>query len=195
MKLKDIVREPKVTSPFGVVRNFSRRPHTGIDVVSVAGERFVRAPGNGHVVWQYNIASWDRGAATRVTDLNGSEWPLGWYFSDVFGMIVTWLDDHSHVALSFCHMEPFQTADIAQHNGVVLWETRVREQTAYNVWREWYGNQHEPQAVVRGELLGVYSDCGSSMGAHVHIEARNMEVGQDDAAEWKVFDPTLVLEV
>jgi len=195
MKLSDIVRDPQITSPFGIVRPFSRRPHAGIDVISKSGERFVRAPGEGLVVWQYNITSRDRSAATAVLDEKRSEWPLGWYFSDIYGMIVTWLDTHSNLALSFCHMEPFQTADIAQHNGILLWETRVREQNKYNVWREWYGNQSNPVRILRGTIIGVYSDVGSSLGAHVHIEARHMEVGEDSAEEWKVFDPTSVLEI
>lgn len=196
MRLSDIVRDPVIQSGFGEIRpHISPKRHTGIDVVSGSGDRFLRVQGRGQGVWQYNILSPLRDAATRVRDVGGSEWPLGWYYSDRYGMMFVWLDEGSDIAFVMCHLDIFQTADIASHHGVHLWEHRKRHQTRYNVWHEFYGNPAAPAPLIGGELVGVYSDTGSSNGAHLHLEARRVEIGTDTRAEWEILDPLDHLEV
>ena len=194
MKLSDIIREPVVTSPFGAIRPFSSIPHKGIDVVSKDGERFVRAPAAGRVIWQWNVTSRGPRWSERIRTAAGVEWPLGWYYSDVFGMIASWVSEEQGIVLSFAHLEPFQTSDIAQRQGCVLWELRTRHQRAYDEWCEWYGNVQKPVTVQKGELLGVYSDVGSAMGAHTHIELRYMRLDRERKSNWVPVDPLTVIE-
>ena len=194
MKLSDMIRDPVVTSRFGEMRSFSKHPHSGVDVVSKSGERFLRVPANGHCIWQWNMTSRSRSAAVRIFDDGGAEYPMGWMYSDIFGMICTWFADDSDMAISFCHLEPFQSADIAQRAGVMLWETRERHQEDYQTWHDWYGNVEAPQAVAKGQLIGVYTDNGSSRGAHTHIELRHMTLGKDTAAKWHPIDLLSVVE-
>lgn len=196
IRLSDIVRDPQITSGYGEVREFSTKPHTGIDVVSGIGDRFLRAPFRpGQMVWQYNITSPLRVAAQRVYDRNGSEWAPGWMYADTYGMIGVWFDEDSDLALILCHMEPFQSADIASHHGVHLWEHRTRYQTRYDGWHEFYGNVTKPGTLMGGELIGVYSDTGKSIGAHLHLEVRRMEIGTDTRGEWETLDPLDHMEV
>jgi len=191
MKLSDIVEQPRIESRFGVVRDFSVHPHSGIDVTSRVGKRGVTIPEYGRVVWCWNWRSKAGDAARSIYYGDGGEWVWGWHFARTFGMEAIWFPMVGNNCLSCSHLDIAETWKVICGYGAEMRTVRQHFNAAYNVWREFISNVEQPLLLAKGSIIGCYGSSGDSLGDHLHLERRQMRWGE---SAWKTVDPLDVIE-